>query len=112
MTTPDDDSPAEKLFANLRGLKLDDDEKKLLSAVLKVARDVTYGDRPADPATEEQPPIADQFKTAFTADNVDLIMSYADAELIRPDRADSGSPGAKPAMIVRYAPVSSVDDDD
>ncbi|WP_033440189.1 hypothetical protein [Saccharothrix sp. NRRL B-16314] len=72
----------EELFAKLDEVQLNDPQRALLSAILKVAGDVTEvtglsgaaDDRPPDDRS-----FSDQFATAFTPHQAALVVEYAAA---------------------------------
>lgn len=79
----------EELFAKLESLELNDRQRALLSAILKVAGDVTDVTDVTEEADDRS--FSDQFATSFTPHHAALVVAYAAAP-------------ASPSLISRALP--------
>ncbi|MEV1117744.1 hypothetical protein AB0I91_21960 [Actinosynnema sp. NPDC049800] len=90
----------EELFAKLESLELSDPQRALLSAILKVAGDVTEVAEEAD-----ERPFSDQFATSFTPHHAALVVAYAASSSLISRAAPPCPPvppgSATPALISR-----------
>jgi hypothetical protein len=74
MTEPESEPAITRLLAKLDSLQLEDDERDLLTAILRIAQDVTEMPEAGTPMS-----FSEQFATAFTSSKADLVVSYASA---------------------------------